>query len=413
MALSWEARVESDIDEVGDPVITRVLDDLATRLTEIPATNIGFPAASDVDYAPLAQFFERHLLNNLGDPFTDGAYPQNTKALERDVVTMVADLMRAPQDDRWGYVTTGAGEGNLYALQLARAMYRDGMVYHSEASHFSIDKALDLLSMGSITVRADSMGRMDLHDLTAQIGRHRDRPVIVVANIGTTMTEAVDDVRRINQVLDSLAIRRRYVHADAALAGIPLALTDPDIRPGFDFADGADSIIVSGHKFLGTPMPCGVVVVKASDRVHLSRTGAFTRSPDTTITCSRSGHAALLLWYALRRFGPDGLRRRAEVSRELAAYTHRQLVEMGWEAWYNPLAFTVVLATPPQPVCDRWTLASNKGISHIICMPGVTRTQIDEFLADLRAAMPAPKLASVRPQRRSPGLRRTAPVHVA
>ena len=404
--------MESGIDADDDPVIRRTLDDLAARLTEIPSTNIGFPAASDVDFGPLTQFFQRHLLNNLGDPFTEGAYPQNTKALERDVVMMIADMMRAPADDRWGYVTTGAGEGNLYALQLARAMYRDGMVYHSEASHFSVDKSLDLLSMAAITVRADSMGRMDLHDLTAQIGAHRDRPVIVVANIGTTMTEAVDDVRRINQVLDSLAIRRRFVHADAALAGIPLALTDPDIRPGFDFADGADSIIVSGHKFLGTPMPCGVVVVKASDRVHLTRTGAFTRSPDTTITCSRSGHAALVLWYALRRYGPDGLRRRADAARELAAYAHRQLVEIGWEAWYNPLAFTVVLATPPQQVCDRWTLASDKGVSHIICMPGVTRKQIDAFLADLRSAMP-PKLAPVPAPRRTPGLRRTVPMHVA
>jgi histidine decarboxylase len=237
----------------------------------------------------------------------------------------------------------------------------------------------------------------------------------VVANIGTTMTEAIDDVRRINQVLDSLAIRRRFVHADAALSGIPLAVLDPDVRPGFDFADGADSIIVSGHKFLGTPVPCGVVVVKASHRVHLSRTGAFTASPDTTITCSRSGHAVLMLWYALRRYGFEGLRRRAEAARELAIYAHQRLLELGWECSRNPFGFTVVLATPPASVTDRWALASSNGLSHIVCMPGITRGQIDAFVADLQAAMPTPvpTLTSVRPTRRTPELRRAAPANVA
>jgi histidine decarboxylase len=209
------------------------------------------------------------------------------------------------------------------------------------------------------------------------------------------MTEAVDDVRRIHQILDSLAIRRRFVHADAALSGIPLALLEPADRPGFDFADGADSIIVSGHKFLGTPVPCGVVVTKASHCAHLTRTGGYTGSPDTTITCSRSGHAALMLWYVLRSYGVDGLRQRAEQARALAKYTYQQLAELGWDVWYNPPGFTVALATPPAPVTEKWTLASSHGRSHIVCMPGVTREMIDNFLADMRRAV-VPALAGSR-----------------
>ena len=375
----------------GDLAIQAVLNELSERLESVLPTNIGFPAASDVDFGRLSGFFHRHLLNNLGDPFTAGAYPQHTKTMEVAAVTFVADLMRAPEGDRWGYITTGAGEGNLYALHLARGLHPRGIVYYSEAAHYSIDKALDLLAMPSIRVRADHSGRMDFEDFEAQVDRNRDRPVIVVANIGTTMTEAVDDVRTIHQILDSLAIRRRYVHADAALSGIPLALMDPQERPGFDFADGADSVIVSGHKFLGTPIPCGVVVVKASHCAHLTRTGGYTGSPDTTITCSRSGHAAMMIWYALCMHGIDGLRTRAEQARELAAYTHQQLVELGWDAWRNPYGFTVVLETPPPVVTQKWALASTHGRSHIICMPGVTREQIDNFMADLRVvADPVP-----------------------
>jgi histidine decarboxylase len=372
------------VSQSDDAAVRSELDALWARLERERSTNIGFPGATDFDYRPLAPFLAQ-LLNNVGDPFVDAA-GGHTKSMEREVIGFVADLLRAPADDRWGYVTGGASEGNLYALLVARRLHPDGVVYHSTAAHYSVPKAIDLLGMASVAVRAHDTGHLDHDDLATQVRRHRDRPAIVVATIGTTMTEAVDDVRRISGILDALAIDRRFVHADAALAGIPLALLDPARRPGFDFADGADSVIVSGHKFIGSPFPCGVVVVRARHRAELTRTVRYTGSPDTTIGGSRSGHAPLLLWYAIRRHGVAGLRTRAERSRELAAYTHRRLVDIGWDAYRNDHAFTVVLATPPAAVTDRWVLASNGRRSHIVCMPGVTRTQIDRFVADLRDA---------------------------
>jgi histidine decarboxylase len=360
------------------------LDALWMRLERERPTNIGFPGATDFDYRPLAPFLAQ-LLNNVGDPFVDAA-SGHTKPMEREVVGFVADLLRAPADDRWGYVTSGASEGNQYALHIARRLHPDAIVYHSVAAHYSVPKAIDLLAMPSIAIRVSDTGDLDYDDLAAQVDRHRDRPAIVVATIGTTMTEAIDDVRRITDILDSLAIHRRFVHADAALAGIPLALLAPKQRPGFDFADGADSVIVSGHKFVGSPFPCGVVLIRARHRAELTRIARYTGSPDTTVSGSRSGHAPLVLWYAIRYHGVEGLRARAERSRELAAYTHRRLVDIGWEAYRNDHAFTVVLATPPKAVTDRWVLASSGRRSHIVCMPGVTRGQIDRFVTDLQAA---------------------------
>jgi histidine decarboxylase len=150
---------------------------------------------------------------------------------------------------------------------------------------------LRLLNLDAVRIRTDHWGEIDYDDLTKQLDRLRHRPAMVVATIGTTMTEAVDDVRRISAILDNLAIRDRFIHADAALSGIPLALLDPHQRPGFDFADGADSISASGHKFIGSPMPCGIVVVRASHRDRVVHTGEYTASPDATISGSCSGHA--------------------------------------------------------------------------------------------------------------------------
>jgi histidine decarboxylase len=218
------------------------------------------------------------------------------------------------------------------------------------------------------------------------LGRHRDRPAIIVATAGTTMTEAVDCTRSIRRVLRDLAITDAYLHVDAALAGLPLALLDRDQRPGFDLADGANSIAISGHKFLGTPFPCGLLLTRRSLRDRVGRSVDYIGSVDSTIGGSRSGHAPVLLWYALRHFGVAGLRRRAEQAREVAAYAVARLGEAGVPAWRHPHAFTVVLPTPPATVTDRWRLASADGLSHVVCVPGVTRAQIDAFATDVAKA---------------------------
>lgn len=357
---------------------------LRERLDRDRRTNIGFPGAVDFDYTALLPFFG-YLLNNVGDPFTGSAGHAHTMDLERDVVTAFADLLGAPPQDRWGYVTTGGTEGNLYGLYLARSLYGEGLVYYSEAAHYSIPKVLERLRMPAVAIRADTYGEIDYLDLRAELRNHRDRPAIIVATIGTTMTEAVDDVVRIRAILRDLAVHHSYVHSDAALAGVPLALLERTQRPGFDLADGADSVCVSGHKFIGSPFPCGLLLTRSSLRDRIGRPVDYIGSVDATAGGSRSGHAPLLLWYALRHHGLDGLRGRAERSRELAAYAVRRLTGIGVKAWRHPYAFTVVLPTPPPAVTDRWTLATEGERSHLICMPGITVEQVDAFVQDMQS----------------------------
>jgi histidine decarboxylase len=370
----------------GDDTISATLDKLRQRLEDDRPTNIGFPSTFDFDYTELHPFFNL-LMNNVGDPYRPSAYPASCKDLEQEVVEWTADLLRAPRDDRWGYVTTGGSEGNLYALHLARNLNPGAVVYYSDSVHYSIDKAIEILGMDSVRVRTGRWGEIDYDDLTNQIDRRRDRPTVVVATAGTTMTEAVDDTRRIVAILDNLAVRNRFIHVDAALAGVPLATLNPAQRPGFDFADGADSIAVSGHKFYGSPFPSGIVLVKASHRNRVARDVSYIASPDATISGSRSGHAALVLWYAIRRHGLDGLRQRAHTSRAVAAYAKARLDELGWIAFRHPHAFTVVLKTPPEPVGRRWALAGADGWSHIVVMPGITHAAVDAFIEDLSAAI--------------------------
>lgn len=364
--------------------VASVLSALSDQLDRDRITNIGFPSTFDFDYTPLWPFFNR-VLNNVGDPYESSAFPANTKRLEREVVETFADLLRAPAGDRWGYVTTGGTEGNEYGLLLARTLYPDAMTYYSASAHYSVPKLAGKLRMPAIAVRADGDGCMDLRDLRCVLRAHRDRPAIVVATVGTTMTEAVDEVTAIRQILADVPIRRAYIHADAALSGLPLALLDPALRPGFDLADGADSVSVSGHKFLGSPFPCGVVLARRSLTSRIGSAVDYVAATDTTLGGSRSGHAPLVLWYAMNTFGVEGLRERAANARQVAAHAQAKLAGIGWRATRFPYAFTVVLDAPPEPVIRKWRLATSGGQSHVICMPGVTTVQIDSLVAELAA----------------------------
>lgn len=373
-------------------VVDQRLADLRNDLEAARLRNIGFPGAVDFDYTALAPFLTRELLNNVGDPYVDGIGRNHTKQFEREVVEMLADVFRAPADDRWGYVTSGGTEGNFWALRLAQRAFPGRprpVVYFNERAHYSIPKIVRDLGLDAVSIRADRFDQIDYDDLHDQVGRRRDRPVVVAATIGTTMSEAVDDVRVIGRVLDRLDVRERFIHADAALAGLPLGLLEPNERPGFDFADGADTVSISGHKFPGSPSPSGVVIARRSLCERYARAVSYTGSPDTTVAGSRSGHAALILWYALHQHGVAGHRRRAREARELAAYTHAQLAQLGWPAFRYPLAFTVMLRTPPAQVLDRgWVLASSDdGWCHLMTMPGVTIGVIQDFLADMSAAI--------------------------
>jgi histidine decarboxylase len=395
------------LGEVGTDRVGEVLRTLREHLDTDRTTNIGFPSTFDFDYRPLWPLFN-YVLNNVGDPYAESAYPANTKHLEREAVEFFADALRAPREDRWGYVTTGGSEGIEYGLLLARTLLPDAMVYLSAAAHYSARKIVDKLRMASVVIRTRPDGGMDIADLRRAVAAHRDRPAIVLATIGTTMTEAVDDVATIRKVMANLAVQRCYIHADAALSGLPLALLGTEERPAFDLADGADSISVSGHKALGSPFPCGVVVTRRSLKQRVGAAVDYIGTHDTTIGGSRSGHAPLVLWYALTLHGADGLRHRFDTARQVAQYAVDRLRQAGWPAWRHPHAMTVVLDTPPAAVVRRWRLASSNGTSHIVAVPGINTAQIDQLVAELTAAASTPRAPAlpVPPPRRPDGTQR-------
>ncbi|MGG8497035.1 histidine decarboxylase [Tenacibaculum sp. TC6] len=367
-----------------NPATENRLQELLIKVKEARDSFLGYPVSKDFDYSELYDFLQ-YPINNLGDPFENSTYKVQTHELEREVVDFFAKLFRANPKDYWGYVTNGGSESNLYGLYIAREMYPKAMVYYSESTHYSVKKNIHLLNIPSIVIRSQENGEIDYTDLEETLKFNRHKPAIILTTYGTTMKEAKDDVSKVKNILKRLAIQDHYIHCDGALAGSFGAFVEPKIP--FDFIDGADSIAISGHKFIGSPIPAGVIITKRSLRDRVSKGISYIGSLDTTITGSRNGHSPLFLWYAIQKMGIDGLKARYLSSLEVAQYCKQELLKIGINAWTNPGAITVVLPKMPESIKNKWQLATEDSVTHIICMPNVTKKQIDEFIEDVVAVL--------------------------
>jgi len=341
---------------------------------------LGYPCTREFDYSALYKFLS-YPINNVGDPFEPSNFHLNSHEFERDVLSFYADLLDAPEEKTWGYITNGGTEGNMYGTYLARELLPQGMVYFSEDTHYSVAKILRMVHARNIMIKSQDNGEIDYQDLEETIRIHRDVPPIIFANLGTTMKGAVDDIRKIKNIMKNNAINHYYIHADAALSGMILPFVE-DPQP-YLFSDGIDSISISGHKMVGSPVPCGIVLAKKNNVDRIARSVEYIGSYDTTVSGSRNGISPLFLWYAIKTRGKNGFKKITERCIKMADYAIEKFQEAGLYAWRNKNSITVVFPRKNEAALKRWQIAVNGNDAHLITMPHVEKRHINQIIHDI------------------------------
>jgi len=320
-------------------------------------------------------------MNNVGDPFEPSNFHLNTHEFEREVLSLFCELYKAEKEETWGYITNGGTEGNMYGLYLAREIYPDGMVYYSEDTHYSVAKILRMVSARNIMIKSQSNGEIDYSDLAETIAIHRDVPPIIFANIGTTMKGAVDNLTKIHQIMKDKAISNYYIHADAALSGMILPFVEEP--QAHTFVDGVDSISVSGHKMVGSPIPCGIVLARKQNVERIARSIEYIGSYDTTVSGSRNAISPLFMWYAMKTHDKVGFQEIVKRCFSIADYTIEKMSSYGLSAWRNKNSITVVFPRINEEALKKWQIAVHENYAHLITMPHVEKRHIDKFINDL------------------------------
>jgi histidine decarboxylase len=355
------------------------------RMRAAHQTHLGYPY--NLAFGPgVPATLQQFLINNLGDPYVGSHYASEVCALEREAVAWLMRLWGCLDlKDYWGTIGASGTEGNIWGIYLGREALPDAVLLHSADAHYSIPKAARIQRIEAVEVASTQGGEIDLAALEAAVAGLNGRPVILALTCGTTMKGAHDDIGGALAVLDAAGLGRdrRYVHVDGALNAmvIPFLKGAPDgIRPSFEMA--IDSISTSGHKMIGTPMPCGALVARRVHVDRIARAVAYLRSDDTTLMGSRSGHAVLSIWARFFGHGYGGYAHDAlDCSLRAQALADR-LRAGGRPVLCNPHSLTVVFDEPAPDIVTRYQLAVSKGLAHAIVMPNVTDDLLDRFATD-------------------------------
>jgi aromatic-L-amino-acid decarboxylase len=267
--------------------------------------------------------------------------------LETHVLDWLVEMLDLPPKFRGGGVIQDSGSSSaLCALLAARerasggSVNRDGVdrslaVYATSETHSSVEKAARVAGLGSSALRwietnaAHAMSPAALEERMAADVRAGVTPCMVVATVGTTSSMAIDPARAIGEIA-----RRRgaWLHVDAAMAGT--AALCPELRHVNDGLELADSYCVNPHKWMLVNVDCSCLYV--SDRASL--TNALTITPEYLRNTASSASEvidyrdwqvplarrfrALKLWFVIRHYGVEGLKRHVRehvrLARELA-----------------------------------------------------------------------------------------------
>lgn len=272
--------------------------------------------------------------------------------------------------------------------------------YTKNHTHYSIPKIAEILRLNIRPVESNSDGSIDLINFKKALLLNKSAfphsPVIVIANIGTTITGAIDDVLGIKKVLENMPdISYHTIHLDGALTGFVMPILKPfgDIKNYFDDL-GVNSLAVSAHKFPGLSQPCGILLARnaffqkafeKSER-NIDYVGNIV---DVTITGSRSGLNVLMFYNALYSLGlhRDTYQLTEMVQKNIdnAKYLYNQLTQLfGPERVYYPYHFNVMFPRPSQSLAKKYQLMLTGERATICVLTNVTRELIDQFIKDLK-----------------------------
>jgi aromatic-L-amino-acid/L-tryptophan decarboxylase len=270
--------------------------------------------------------------------------------LEVTVMDWLAQLLGLPRGLH-GHIEDTASTAMVAAFAAARTRRPGGVVYASEQSNLSVERAARLVGLDFEKVEVDDELRMradfPLDDATA-----------VCATIGTTGSTAVDPVPELARRCEEGGV---WLHVDAAYAGS--AAVCPELRPHFEGWERADSVVVNPHKWLFTPMDCSALWTRRPEAFHeaFALVPDYLAATDAAVDLKDYGPAlgrrfrALKLWLVLRWYGAEGLRALIREHVRLADLFAKLVeAESGWE---------VVAPHPFSTVCFRHVEGDNDEIA--------------------------------------------------
>ncbi|MFX0117268.1 MAG: pyridoxal phosphate-dependent decarboxylase family protein, partial [Candidatus Hodarchaeota archaeon] len=227
--------------------------------------------------------------------------------VEAQVIDWFKEIMGFPRTAS-GVLTSGCSMANLIGFAVARntkakfnirekglqATSEKMLVYGSEEMHSSIQKAIELLGLGSNALQQIEVNdeyQVNIELLKSQIKRDKEngyQPLCIIGNAGTVNTGAFDDFNALAAISKQENV---WLHVDGAFGA--WAKLSPKLSSLVAGIERADSLAFDLHKWMYMPYEVGCILVQ-QEKSHKQ---AFSLPADYT-DHSIGGIASGELWFS-------------------------------------------------------------------------------------------------------------------
>ena len=267
--------------------------------------------------------------------------------LEMEVIKWFITMMKYPEINSTGILTSGGSQANMIALVAARnklfnaADLSQARFYASSQVHHCIGKALAFLGFPKESLHiidVDQNLKMDLHLLEKSVQsdlKNKLVPVAIVGTAGSTNTGTIDPLSEIADIAEKYNI---WFHVDGAY-GAPFMLTEKGqtVLAGIE---RSDSVALDPHKALQIPYGVGALLVKNKNDLSIQYAGSSSYMPpsqglsedhfhkidfaDVSPELSRDPRG-LRLWLPFKTFGIGPFKLNLEEKIKLSEWVHSEL----------------------------------------------------------------------------------------
>lgn len=337
-----------------------ILDALSRNIDYKKRTSLGVPGsqldnkvfydqATFLKDAPFLQSIVQnpnHIgCHTLGD---SEPYFAGTQEIEREVIKILSeDLLGATSDSCDGYIATGGTEANIQACWMYRNLFMEESgaslseiaIMASEDTHYSINKASDLLQIPLLSVPVDFSSReIDQTALATIISDAQKRGLkyfIVICNLGTTMFGSVDKPETFAHVFENQQLSFK-IHVDGAFGGFIYPVVNEKHEMGFQ-NPLISSITLDAHKMLQAPYGTGIFLTRKGLIHHVfTKEAKYVNGMDITLSGSRSGANAIAVWMILQTYGPYGWFEKLNTLMYRTSLCCTKLDQLGIRYYRNP-----------------------------------------------------------------------------
>ena len=324
----WWPQVGLTTDEVNDQLRAALAAIVDYSDPEKPA--LSFPGANvdEIGISAWKMFAGRHP-NNIGC-HTSGDVEKGfagTQLLEKEVIYMAGAMLHAknPKKDVDGYIATGGTGGNIQGLWQGRNHHQafsenaQIITIATELTHCSVFKATEILGLTAkrsfgrhriISLPINKDGSMNMEQLDQMIQHYLNMNpycrFIIVPTLGTTMTGGMDNLEKIDQIVQRHGRSKFYVHLDAAQGGFVYPFLYPEKKICFDVSC-VNSTVVDVHKMGLGPYSSALFLCRKGGMEEVGTKVKYINSMfDGTLIGSRSGAIAASVWAIMKSIGWEG-----------------------------------------------------------------------------------------------------------